>query len=154
MDTRRFIGVWRLVSWSARLPDGSIGTPFGSAPVGTLIYAADGTMISSLMSADRAPLGLSMEELAACRRQWLGLEHSAIDNAKAKQRFLNAALLFNAYAGRFSVDDMRIHHYVEVALFPDWIGKRLTRRYQFEADRLTLTSDETKQEDNLVWKRR
>ena len=154
METRRFIGVWRLESWSTRLPDGSIGLPFGNAPRGTLVYAADGTMISTLMSGDRRPLGLSIDELAACRRQWLGLETSDIDCAMAKDRFLKAALLFNAYAGRFSVDGMRIHHYVEVALFPDWIGKRLTRRFQFEGDRLTLTSEVAQQEDSLVWKRR
>jgi hypothetical protein len=154
VETRRFIGVWQLESWSARLPDGRSAFPFGAAPHGTLVYNADGTMISTTMGRERAPIGLSLEELAAYRRQWLGLEPMAAESAKAKERFFKAALLFNAYAGRFSLDGARVHHYVEIALLPDWVGKRLTRRYTFEGSRLTLEAEAPGQQDTLVWKRR
>ena len=66
---------------------------------------------------------------------------------------LHAALLFNAYSGRFTVEEARIHHDVEIALFPDWVGKRLTRAYRFEAERLILSFGAAGRRDSLQWKR-
>jgi hypothetical protein len=43
-----------------------------------------------------------------------------------------------------------VHHDVEIALFPDWIGKRLTRKFKIESERLALSFGE----DVLEWKRK
>ena len=145
-------GAWRLQSWSARLPDGSLAAPFGEKPQGVLVYTADGTMCSAFMNSSREPIGV---QLAACRRYWQGLRKDAPPGeGDIKARLLQAALRFNSYAGRYTVEGDRIHHSVEVALFPDWIGLRLMRRFRFEEEKLSLSFDSLGQEDTLTWSRR
>lgn len=145
-------GAWQLQRWSARLPDGGIAFPFGDKPGGVLVYTADGTMCSSYMQSGREPVG---EALAACRRYWQGLRPDAPPREpETRARLLQAALRFNSYAGRYTVEGERIHHAVEVALFPDWIGLRLTRQFVLEGGRLSLSFGSPGQEDTLVWTRR
>jgi hypothetical protein len=133
----RLIGVWKLERWSSEDRE-----PFGAEPLGTLVYTADGTMISCFMRRQRAPVAASLDELASWRRQPLSKD--------LERRFLDAALSFNSYAGRYSVEGTQVHHDVEIALFPDWIGKRLTRDFRLEGDRLALSFGR----DVLSWLRR
>ncbi|HEX9396071.1 MAG TPA: lipocalin-like domain-containing protein [Burkholderiales bacterium] len=148
-------GAWRLLSWSARLSGGGSGLPFGEHPRGVLVYSADGTMCSAFMHAERTPLETTMDELAACRRYWQGLQRDVPPReGEIRNRLLQAALRFNAYAGRYTVDGGRIHHDVEVALFPDWIGKRLTRRFRIEDGKLALSFETRGEQDTLIWERR
>ncbi|HVL35602.1 MAG TPA: lipocalin-like domain-containing protein [Burkholderiales bacterium] len=135
----RFVGVWRLERWSSGARE-----PFGAAPLGTLVYTAEGTMVSCFSRRHREAVAGSLESLAAWRREWR--EHPA---PALEYRLLAAALAFNAYSGRFSVEGDHVHHDVEVALFPEWIGRRLTRRYRFEGERLSLGFGD----DELVWRR-
>lgn len=145
-------GAWQLQRWSARLPEGGTGLPFGEKPQGVLVYSADRTMCSAFAHADRAPLG---EQLAASRRYWQGLDKVAPPGeSEITSRLLKAALGFNAYAGRYTLEGDRIHHDVEVAFFPDWIGRRLTRRFRLEGGSLSLSFESQGQEDTLVWTRR
>jgi hypothetical protein len=130
----RFVGTWKLVSWTS----GS-ETPFGAQPQGTLVYTAGGTMISAFMRRDRAPIG---KDLAAWR--WRRLASADMD-----RRFVEAALAFNSYSGRYTVEGSQVHHDVEIAMFPDWIGQRLTRRFRFEGQSLSLSFAS----DELVWRK-
>jgi hypothetical protein len=130
------VGVWKLEQWTS-----GGAQPFGPEPQGTLVYTADGTMISCFMRRARAPVASSFEELAAWRRNRRSND--------LERRFLDAALSFNSYSGRYSVEGTRVYHDVEIALFPDWIGRRLTRNFRFDGDRLTLSFDA----DALVWRR-
>jgi hypothetical protein len=133
----RLIGVWKLERWSSEDRE-----PFGADPVWTLVYTAEGTMISCFMRRQRTPVAASMDELASWRRQPRSTD--------LERRFLDAALSFNSYSGRYSVEDAQVHHDVEIALFPDWIGKRLTRDFRLERDRLALSFGR----DVLSWLRR
>jgi hypothetical protein len=133
----RLIGVWKLERWSS-----GADQPFGPNPEGTLVYTADGTMISCFMRRGRVPVARSMEELRAWRR--------SRNSQDLERRFVEAAMSFNAYSGRYSVEDTLVHHDVEVALFPDWIGKRLTRAFEIDQDRLELRFGV----DKLTWSRR
>src|SRR4051794_27210272 len=134
-----FIGVWSLEAWTAR-NGADVSLPFGESPQGMLVYTAEGTMNACFMRSARQPLGLSLQEITAARRYWLGMPPGAAAPAIAlRERFTEAALRFNSYAGRYTVEGERVHHEVEIALYPDWIGKRLTRTYRFEGDRLTLS---------------
>ncbi|HKQ27331.1 MAG TPA: lipocalin-like domain-containing protein [Burkholderiales bacterium] len=133
----RLVGVWKLERWTSEE-----GEPFGPGPVGTLIYTAEGTMISCFMRRDRTPVAASMEELAAWRRRPRSKD--------LERRFVEAALSFNSYCGRYSIEGTQVHHDVEIALFPDWIGKRLTRDFRLDGDRLALSFGR----DVLYWLRR
>jgi hypothetical protein len=146
------IGAWQLKRWTARLPEGGSAFPFGDKPNGVLVYTAGGTMCSSYMQSGRAPIG---EPLAACRRYWQGLRPDApAGEGETRARVLQAVLRFNSYAGRYTVEGERVHHAVEVAMFPDWIGLRLTRHFVLEGDTLSLSFGSAGQEDTLVWTRR
>lgn len=134
----RFVGVWRLQRWTSAAAE-----PFGPQPLGTLVYTAEGTVISCFSRRERRPVAGSLQALAAWR--WRTAPSADLD-----RRFLEAALDFNSYSGRYSVDGPLVHHEVEVALFPEWIGQRLTRRFRFDADTLHLGFGD----DELVWQRR
>ena len=133
----RLVGVWKLERWTS-----DDRAPFGADPVGTLVYTADGTMISCFMRRQRTPVAASMDELASWRRRPASND--------LERRFLEAALSFNSYSGRYSIEGTQVHHDVEIALFPDWIGKRLTRYFRIEGDRLALSFGR----DVLSWLRR
>jgi hypothetical protein len=71
-----------------------------------------------------------------------------------RRRFVEAALHFNSYGGRYEIEGERVHHQVEVALYPDWIGKRLTRTFRFDGERLSLSFEAGGLSDRLEWLRR
>ena len=87
-------------------------------------------------------MATSLDALAAWRRE--------PDRGDVERRFVEAALYFNAYSGRYTVDGTRVHHDVEVALYPEWVGQRLSREYRVDGSTLTLSFGA----DALVWKRR
>ena len=118
-------GTWKLERWSSGALE-----PFGDQPEGTLVYTAEGTMIAVFMRRGRAAVAPSLEALAAWRR--------APTSGDLERRFLEAALSFNAYSGRYTLDEDRVHHDVDVALFPEWIGRRLTRTFVVRGERLSL----------------
>ena len=149
------IGAWSLLAWTARSASGETSQPFGERPQGILVYTAGGTMCSSFSRAERAPLGLSLGEITAARRYWMGLDAgTAPPAAEVRARFVEAALHFNSYGGRYEIEGERVHHQVEVALYPDWIGKRLSRTFRFEGQRLTLSFEAGGLSDRLEWLRR
>jgi hypothetical protein len=146
-------GVWTIESWSARSAAGETSLPFGEKPQGILVYTADGTMSACFMRAARQPLGIALQEITAARRYWLGMEAHATPPAPILgERFFEAAIRFNSYAGRYSIDGDTVHHDVEVALFPDWVGKRLSRRYRLQGERLALSFEAAGQADILEWR--
>ena len=143
-------GAWSLLDWSVQGAAGERSQPFGERPRGILVYTADGTMCSSFSRAARAPLGLSLAEITAARRYWMGGGGEPPPTA-LRERFVEAALHFNSYGGRYTLAGERVHHDVEVALFPDWIGKRLTRTFRVDGASLTLSFEAGGQTDTLTW---
>lgn len=92
----RFIGTWLLETWTS-----GDAEPFGPNPQGKLVYTADGTMISAFMRRGRAPVGRSMEELAAWR--W-----AATNSEEMERRFVTAALAFNSRIFEFRGDRLAL----------------------------------------------
>ena len=72
------------------------------------------------------------------------------DTQEVQQRFAEAAITFNSYSGRYTVEGGEVHHDVEIAMFPDWIGQRLTRTYRFYENLLSLSFGD----DELVWRKK
>lgn len=57
MAKKPLIGVWRLVSLELRGADGQVQYPYGSDPVGYLIYDEDGYMSVAVMATNRPSCG-------------------------------------------------------------------------------------------------
>ena len=47
------LGTWRLVSWAAEAPDGTVTYPLAEQAVGYLVYTADGRMFAQLIRPGR-----------------------------------------------------------------------------------------------------
>ena len=62
---------------------------------------------------------------------------------------------YSAYYGSYAVDEKAgtVTHHVEGAWFPNWIGTKQVRRYEFSGNRLTLRADLPAGPGVLVWER-
>ena len=64
-----------------------------------------------------------------------------------------------SYAGRYSIENDTVTHFVDLSLFPNWIGGQQKRSFQFdEQGQLSLTArlEENTSEARtalLLWKR-
>jgi hypothetical protein len=118
---RRLVGAWRLRAWETTAEDGAIDHPMGEDPVGIVIYTDEGTMVTILARADRAPfagadlLGGSVEEKVA------------------------ALETFVSYASTWRLEGDEVIHTVVVSLFPNWVGTQQRRRIELSEDGGTLT---------------
>lgn len=140
MDKAAFIGTWRLKSYEVRKADGTLGRPWGEAPEGRLMYSADGYVSVAMMGPDRPTF--KARELK-----------QGTDKEKVA-----AADSYISYAGRYEVEDNRVIHHVEVCLFPNWVGKDQVRNFEFDGNRLLLSTVPDPSVDNpkigcLVWER-
>jgi lipocalin-like protein len=122
MGSVSVVGTWRLVSSEGRSSAGDVSRPFGDAPVGFLIYGADGYMSATLMRPGR-PHFASGDRLRG----------TAEEVRLATEGFL-------AYCGTYAVDEPReiIVHRVTVADFPNIVGTDLVRRFVMDNGTLVL----------------
>jgi Lipocalin-like domain len=134
------VGAWRLVSWENQAADGQVTYPMGPAPIGYVIYAADGRFSITISRRGRA--GFAAGDL---------LSGTAEEQARAMEGFV-------AYAGRYSFDGDRVVHHVELSLFPNWVGSDQQRWVELAGDRLILSASPLllagkQQVPRLVWER-
>jgi hypothetical protein len=127
-----FIGAWRLVAVEERQPGGDLTYPYGSHPVGLLIYDESGYMSVQIMRSDRRPLSSDNPD-----------ETSAEEIKRAVEGF-------TAFFGRYEIDEQRktVTHHVEGHLLPNSVGKRLERSYEFSGDNLILKPSPARR---VVW---
>lgn len=133
-----FCGTWRLLEMHSHYCDGRVVESYGPQPLGFITYTADGYMHAILMDAERAPLGVPVEELG--RRQGLRRAAYLLGRLPAVARTANAALRAAAYSGTWEVRGGEVVHHVLASIIPDWIGTDLIRDYEFDGDILTLTA--------------
>jgi len=130
-------GSWDLEAFEVVAADGTVTTPFGDAPLGRLMYGADGSMAAMLGALDRPAFAGRASE---------------VDDAAWKA----AAGHFVAYAGSWSREGDVVRHRVMVALIPDWIGTTLERTIGERDGRLTLSVEPRTpggRTQRLVWAR-
>jgi hypothetical protein len=114
------VGTWRLTAASAISDDGAIDeSPFGTGPVGLLVYSADATVTALTSHGGRSRL-------------------SADPIASPTDERAQAFATFFAYAGRYSIAGDKISHHVEVASFQNWVGTDLVRTFVLDGDQLKL----------------
>ncbi len=136
------VGTWHLRTWVAEGNDGTIVRPMGERPEGVLVYAPDGTMITTIGEAGRTPIdGGDMLAGPVAQR-------------------LAAMTSFIAYAGTFRVDGGDVLHDVTMSLFPNWVGTQQRRHAELSPDgrELTLSADPfvvggERRTQRLTWER-
>jgi len=121
LSAAALVGTWNLRSYRIEDPGGRvIDVPYGEAPVGTLIYTAQGRVSVHAMAPDRTRCGTA--RINDCLPE---VKIAAFDS-------------FFSYVGRYSVAGAQVRHYVDVASFPDWQGAVLRRTIRLAGDVLVL----------------
>jgi hypothetical protein len=133
-----FIGTWRLVSVETRKEDGSIHR--SGKRTGYLIYSAEGYMSVAFMKDGRSDF-----------------VSGDIRGGTVEEK-IEAFNGYISYSGRFEVSGDIVTHVIEVSLFPNWIGDRQERYYEFSGDQLTLSTPlqligGMKLSSHLVWEK-
>lgn len=139
MAQNRFVGTWRLVSAESKNADGRISYPYGQGAVGYIMYTEDGYMSVAIMSSNHPKL--ASEDIRAGRTG---------ENATVR--------IHTSYCGRYEVQGDTVIHHVEVCLFPNWIGNDQKRTFEFDGDRLLLSTEpiavgEMNWTGHLIWER-
>ena len=141
MGDTRFVGHWNLLSYELESTDDrSVTLPLGKEPVGTLMYTDDGRMYGALMKKDRA--AFSTNDF---------MKGTISERAGAMDSFV-------AYCGTYEIQDERVIHHVKISWYPNWTGKRQERFYQFDGNKMSLSTrpfrlDGKEQVARLVWEK-
>ncbi len=139
MSKNPFVGTWRLVSFEVRSNEGKVYYPWGERPIGYIMYN-DGYMSVSMMEPSRPRFDVS------------DLPRGTVEQKVA------AADKYISYAGRYEIIGNKVYHYVDVSLFPDWVGGDQVRNFKFEDNRLMLSTDPSPKDPkgktgHLIWER-
>jgi hypothetical protein len=117
----RLIGAWSLLSY--RIEDGAgrtIDEPFGSDPIGMLVYTEGGEVSVHAMARGRARCGTRRP--VECARD---AKIAAYDS-------------YFGYSGTYTLDGDVVAHHVTASCFPDWTGTVLRRRVTVAGRQLVL----------------
>ena len=119
VDKNPLLGTWKLKSHVVTTAAGERSTPYGENPKGYLSYSADGRMqVIGAANLRRVPSGASPPE---------------------DERVALYETMF-AYAGRYSVDDGKVIHHVDISWNEAWTGTDQIRLFEVNGNILTLTT--------------
>lgn len=116
------IGIWKLVSYEARIEDGTVTYPVGKDGIGQIAYDAKGNMSAQVANIHRPAF-------------------AANDRLKGTPAEIKAALEgYTAYFGTYDFDMSKktVIHHVKSSLFPNWVGTDQVRYFEFAGNRMTL----------------
>ena len=142
MAIASFTGAWKLISSEMRSSSGKVQYPLGEDCAGRLIVDSAGNFTAQLMRPDRD-------------------EFASGDIVRGTDQEIRTAYQgFVAFWAKIEVDEEKkeMTYVVEGSLFPNWIGHRNLRYYEFEGNRLTLKTPaflmaEQEVTGVLVWER-
>ncbi|MGB8061875.1 MAG: lipocalin-like domain-containing protein [Candidatus Sulfotelmatobacter sp.] len=135
------VGTWRLVSASSSTDAGIINKEvYGHNPTGTMIFTAEGRMITMIAMGERKSLSVS-DRIAAPTNE----------RAEAFSTFI-------AYSGRYSLSAGKETLHIDISSLQNWVNTDQTRFVSLQGDRLTLRTPPMprggiKQTFELVWQR-
>ena len=114
----RFTGTWRLLACEGRWSNGRITFPYGTDPGGMLVYDGRGSFSGQIMTHGRPAFATG------------NLLKGSDDEVRA------AFEGYVAYYGTYTVDESEslMLHQVEGSFFPNWIGERQVREFEFTDD--------------------
>jgi Lipocalin-like domain len=133
----QLVGTWKLVSASSVTPKGERNeAAYGVGPAGVLAYSEEGRVTSVI---------------AYGGRKLLSVGAKVEDQAEAFNTFI-------AYTGRYTLNDDRVVHHIEISSIQNYVGKDLVRNLQYQGDELVLTTPPTMvngkiQSIALTWQR-
>ena len=119
-DVQKFIGTWKLIFIETMDENGGLFRR--GHRTGYLLYSKEGYMSVAFMKEGRPAFasgdirGGTVEEKIAAVEGYV------------------------SYSGRFEVKGDKVVHKIEVSLFPNWVGVSQERLYEFEGNRLTLST--------------
>ena len=122
MMSHSLIGTWRLISWENHSANGQISYPLGQDAVGYIIYTQDGYMSVAIMRPNREEFS-SGDLLGGTR----------VEKARAAETYVS-------YCGRYEFRGDVVIHYVELSLFPNWVGTEQERLVELSGNRLILST--------------
>ena len=140
METKNpFVGTWKLISWENTDRDGTVTYPYGSNPVGYILYTEDGYMAVQLMNPDRRQSDPDFH-----------LEPAFAQTISGEDRAMAYDTYFS-YCGpySYSLEEQKVTHHVELGLVPSWSGKDQPRHFEFKDGKLLLGSRRSR----LIWER-
>ena len=120
-----FTGTWRLLACEGRWSDGRITLPYGEEPGGMLVYDGRGSFSGQIMTRKRPAFATG----------------NLLKGSDAEVRAAFEGYV--AYYGSYTVDESEglMIHQVEGSFFPNWIGERQIRKFEFAEDgRLELST--------------
>ena len=136
-----FVGTWLLQSYTDLLSDGSSTEPMGSTPQGFLLYTKEG-----IVSAQLTGFGINRNDISS-------EEPKTRDETETSGSYIG-------YCGSFTVNFelQEVVHTPIVAHDRRLVGQALHRKFELNADRLTLTACSLAArnsivESRLVWRR-
>ncbi len=115
-----FEGVWRLQDWRQEYDDGRIKYPMGKNPLGLIAYL-DGRIYEIAHTSDRPNF--------VTGGQW---------DASVEERAM-AYSTSMCYAGTYELVGDQVHHHVELSVYPNFVGKTLTRTVSWDGTTMTLS---------------
>jgi len=136
----RLLGTWRLVSATREdVASGAKVDQLGGSPKGFINYGADGRMMAIVARGDR-------------RRP-----AASAPNADEAQALMKSLV---SYGGRYTIDGDEITHHVDISWNESWTGTEQKRFFQFDGDRLHLStapspdpSEGTMSVRHMVWEK-
>ena len=123
--SEQFHGTWRLLACEGRWSDGRVSFPYGEKPDGILLYDGKGIFAGQIMAPGRPCFATG------------NLLKGSNDEVRA------AFEGYVAYYGSYDVDESEglMIHQVEGSFFPNWIGERQIRKFEFtDNGRLQLST--------------
>ena len=124
MGKEQLTGTWKLISSEFRRSDGEVTYPLGRDAVGLLMFGANGHVSVQIMRPDRPKFASS--------------DHQKGTPAEVKTAFEGYAAYFGTY--EVNEEEGTLAHYVEGSPFPNWVGVTLKRFFEFDGNRLTLST--------------
>ena len=122
MDSKSFVGAWRLVTFEFRKESGQVMYPYGAEARGSIIYTESGRYSAQLMRRDRPRLK-SGDQLKATAEEM-------------EANYKGCISYFGTY--ELNLDEGIIIHRVEASLLPNMEGTEQTRYFELSGDHLQL----------------
>jgi hypothetical protein len=116
--TDRFAGTWKLLTCEGQWSDGRITRPYGEEPGGMLVYDGRGSFSGQIMAHERPAFATG----------------NLLKGSDAEVRAAFEGYV--AYYGSYWVDEAEelMIHQVEGSFFPNWIGERQIRQFEFTSE--------------------
>lgn len=121
-NAAHLVGRWNLVSHEFKTSDGKVFYPWGDNPVGIVMFDGNGNFSAQIMRRNRMTFSSLIPTVDEIKSAYMG---------------------YMAYFGHVEIDPEKkmLTNHVEGALDPTWVGGKQIRFFDFDGERLILTTE-------------